>query len=176
MKKILAFSASFSSESINHELVSYAASRLTEAEVQVIRLSDFSAPIYTKEMEQTQGIPDNIIKLKALFSDSEGFLISTPEYNSSIPAGFKNTMDWLSRTEAPIFQNKPVLLMAASPGGRGGRSVIDHLSNIMPFWGAKLTGTFSLPRFRETFSAGITDGDLHAQLLNELETFQRSLN
>lgn len=172
MKKILGFSGSMSADSINQKLVSYAADQINEFELNVIRLSDFEAPLYAKEREAKNGIPAPIQRLRTLFDEADGFIISTPEYNSSLPAGFKNTMDWLSRMEGKIFQDKPVLLMATSPGGRGGKSVLDHLSSIIPFWGAKLVGPFSLPKFNETFTAsGLAspfDEELE-QLISEFE-------
>ena len=96
-------------------------------------------------------IPEPIQELRKLFDDADGFILSTPEYNSSIPGGLKNTFDWLSRTGGKTFQEKPVLLMAATPGGRGGQSVLGHLSAVIPFWGAQLIGPFSLPVFHENF-------------------------
>lgn len=174
MKQILGFSGSMSHESINHQLLSYASSLAIETEVNVIRLYDFEAPIYRKELEKEHGIPDPIKNLRALFDEADAFIISTPEYNSSLPAGLKNTLDWLSRMEGKIFQDKPVLLMAASPGGRGGQSVLGHLSVVMPFWGAKLIGSFSLPKFGEHFRDGkIIEPELNkrlTELVMELET------
>ena len=145
MKKILSFSGSFSADSINHQLVRYTSSLIKNTDFSIIRLSDFEAPIYRNELEMESGIPVNIKKLRLLFDEADAFIISTPEYNSSVPAGLKNTLDWLSRMEGKIFQDKPVLLMATSPGGRGGQTVLGHLSTVIPFWGAKLVGTFSLP-------------------------------
>ncbi len=168
MKNILAFSGSFSTDSINHKLVSYATSIVTNANVSVIRLSDFEVPIFRSELEAESGIPLPIQRLRLLFDEGDAFIISTPEYNGSIAAGLKNTLDWISRMEGKIFQGKPVLLMATSPGGRGGQSVLSHLSAVMPFWGAELIGSFSLPKFGENFSDGkISDAELELQL-NEL--------
>lgn len=151
MKKVLAFSGSFSSDSINNKLVKLAKSYANALDVSVIRLSDFEAPIYSKERETVDGIPESIKRLRSLFDEADGFILSTPEYNSSIPGGLKNTLDWLSRMEGKTFQDKPVLLMSATPGGRGGQSVLGHLSATIPFWGAKLIGPFSLPVFKENF-------------------------
>lgn len=174
MNRILGFSGSFSNESINHELINYTSSLVNESEVNVIRLSDFDAPVYRKELEKEHGIPESIKKLQLLFNKADAFIISTPEYNSSIPGGLKNTFDWLSRLEGKIFQDKPVLLMAASPGGRGGQSVLNHLSGVIPFWGAKLIGPFSFPKFSENFQDGKVvepelDGKLRS-LVGELES------
>jgi len=93
-------------------------------------------------------------------------------YNSSVPAGFKNTIDWLSRLEGKVFQNKPVLLMCATPGKRGGRSVLEHLSQAMPFWGARLCATFGLPEFHEHFQDGKLAGPWSARLEQSIQLFE----
>lgn len=176
MKTILAFSGSLSADSINHRLVEYTASLLPLHRVQVIRLSDFEAPLYRKELETANGIPEGIQRLRKLFDGADAFIVSTPEYNSSIPAGFKNTIDWLSRMEGKVFQQKPVLLMATSMGGRGGRSVLDHLTPIIPFWGAQLIGPFSLPKFGDNFqNEGIVEAELKSRLNDLILELQGAL-
>lgn len=175
MTKILAFSGSFSSDSINHQLVEYASSKIGTASVSVIRLSDFEAPIYTKEREREFGFPTPIEDLRKLFDEADGFILSTPEYNGSVPAGLKNTLDWISRMEGKIFQDKPVLLMAASPGGRGGKSVLDHLTTVLPFWGAKLIGPFGLPLFQQNFESGLLKEPFDTELQKLIFQFEEAL-
>jgi chromate reductase len=175
MKKVLAFSGSFSSDSINHRLVVYASELAKNTEMTIIRLADFEAPIYRKELEVESGIPTKIQKLRQLFDEADAFIISTPEYNGSIPAGLKNTVDWLSRTEGKVFQDKPVLLMATSPGGRGGQTVLGHLSTVMPHWGARLVGTFSLPTFHKNFVDGNMDDEYEIELLAAIQNVEAEL-
>lgn len=173
MKKILGFSGSMSADSINHKLVTYTSDQIENIDVNVIRLSEFEVPLYTKEREAENGVPEPIQELRRLFDSADGFIVSTPEYNGSLPAGFKNTIDWLSRMEGKIFQDKPILLMAASPGGRGGQSVLGHLATVLPFWGAKLIGPFSLPLFQENFNDGSVNEPLDSilkKLVADLES------
>ncbi len=153
MKTILAFSGSLSSGSINHQLVACAVRELEGLEVRLISLRDFPMPLYSRDLEQ-EGIPAPVRELRALFDAADGFVIAVPEYNSSVPAGFKNAIDWLSRTGGKTFQDKPLLLLSTSPGGRGGASVQEHLLRVLPFWGAQVVGSFSLPRFNENFVDG----------------------
>ena len=169
MKKILAFSGSLSSDSINHQLIDYTASQVENHEVNIIRLSDFPMPLYSSDIERDEGIPEQTQRLRQLFDETDAFIISSPEYNSSVPAGLKNALDWISRTGGQTFQDKPVLLMAASPGGRGGASVLEHLAATIPYRGADLVGTFSLPKFGENFSEGkFVNDELKSQLHEEL--------
>src|ERR1700722_12329650 len=97
--KILAFAGSLRKESFNKKLVKIAVKGAQEAgaEVTYIALEDYPLPLYNQEIEDSQGIPENALKLKQLMIQSDGFLISSPEYNSSIPANFKNMIDWVSR-------------------------------------------------------------------------------
>ncbi len=175
MKRLLAFSGSFSDSSINHNLIEFTSSLLDGVEVEVIRLQNFSAPIYGKELEQEDGIPASITALRRKFDKADGFILSTPEYNSSVPAGLKNTLDWISRTEGKIFQDKPVLLMSTSPGGRGGQSVLDHLSGVLPYWGAKLIGPFSLPSHQTNLVDGEMTHDFQEVLESHLTELKNAL-
>lgn len=136
--KILAFAGSSREQSYNKKLVKIAsdAARNAGATVTYIDLRDFSLPLYDGDLEEAQGLPENAIKLKELFNTHEGLLISSPEYNSSISAVLKNTIDWLSRPHAgekPLgcFTDKVAGLMSASPGQLGGLRGLVTLRSIL---------------------------------------------
>lgn len=125
--KILAFAGSTRKESFNKKLVKIAvdAARAAGAQVTYLDLRDIPMPLYDGDLETEQGIPENGKKFKAMLLAHEGFLISAPEYNSSISGVLKNAIDWASRPvpgEAPLacFAGKVVTLMSASPGALGG--------------------------------------------------------
>lgn len=127
MCKLLAFSGSLRQHSFNQSIVSAAAdgARAAGAEVTVVHLADYLAPIFNEDDEAKTGIPEGAKKLKALMIAHDGFLISNPEYNSGYSAAIKNAIDWASRKEegeSPLqaFKGKTATLMAASPGGLGG--------------------------------------------------------
>ncbi len=126
MPKILAFAGSLRKESYNKKLVKVAAhaARNQGAEVTLIDLKDFPLPIFDEDIE-AQGLPENARKLKDLFLAHNALLVSCPEYNSSITAVLKNTIDWVSRPvtgEYPLecFDGKVAALLSASPGPLGG--------------------------------------------------------
>ncbi len=136
--RILAFSGSTRTASFNKKLVAIAAegARAAGAEVTLLDLRDFALPLYDEDLETSQGLPENVLKLKKLFIESHGFLISSPEYNSSISAVLKNVIDWVSRPnsgEAPLagFQGKAAALLATSPGALGGLRGLVHLRAIL---------------------------------------------
>ncbi len=123
--KILAFAGSARQESYNKKLVRIAAQAATGAggEVTLIDLKDYPLPLFNEDLEAEQGAPENATKLKQLFFEHQGLLISCPEYNSSITPLLKNTIDWVSRRadgESPLqaFKGKLLALMSASPRAR----------------------------------------------------------
>ena len=127
MTKILAFAGATRTESWNKKLVKIAAAGATSAgaEVTLIDLRDFPMPLYDGDLEAASGIPEHGKRLKKLFLDHDGLMISSPEYNSSIPGVLKNAIDWVSRPEPgepPLvaFGGKVAALMSASPGQLGG--------------------------------------------------------
>ena len=136
--RILAFAGSLRRESFNKKLVPIAAkgARDAGAEVTLIDLADFPLPLFDQDLEARQGMPENGKKLKQLFIDHDGLLIASPEYNSSITAVLKNTIDWVSRP-APdepslvAFRSKVATLMSASPGALGGLRRLVHVRSIL---------------------------------------------
>ena len=158
MKKIIAFSGSNSSSSINQKLVNIVSSYVKNAEVEVIDLRKFDAPIFSVDLEKEHGHPQSMKDLFELMSSADGFIVSSPEHNGMVPAFFKNVIDWQSRMGRKLFNDKPAVFLAASPGGRAGASVLVHLLSIMPFQGAKVVGGHGIGNFHDK----LIDGELIA--------------
>jgi len=137
--KILAFAGSTRTGSFNKKLVKFAAeaARGAGAEVTVVDLRDFPLPMFDGDLEEAEGLPENAKKWKTLLRGHDGFLISAPEYNSSITGVLKNAIDWASRTESddetPLvcFRGKVATLLSASPGALGGLRGLVHLRAIL---------------------------------------------
>jgi chromate reductase len=124
---VLAFAGSMRTGSWNKKLIKLGAqaARDAGAEVTLVDLRDYPLPIYDGDLEAASGIPEKGKMLKRLFLNHSGLMISSPEYNSSIPGGLKNALDWVSRSEPgepPLsaFSGKVAALMSASPGMFGG--------------------------------------------------------
>lgn len=177
MKKIIAFAGSNSKKSINKKLVTHATSLIEGMNIKVLDLNDFPMPIFGVDLENESGFPKSTLELSKLFDESDGFVVSLAEHNGSYSAVFKNTFDWLSRIEGNVWRDKPVLLMSTSPGGRGGKGVMETALNRFPRNGAIISGHFSLPSFNNHFSPdnGITDADLALELKNEIKKFEQSV-
>jgi chromate reductase len=156
--KILAFAGSARRDSFNKKLVQIAATGASAAggDVTLIDLAEFELPLFNQEIE-AQGHPENSLKLKDLMKSHHGFLISAPEYNSSITPLLKNTIDWVSRPvpgEAPLecFTGKFAVVMSASPGALGGLRGLVHLRAILGNIGTHvLPATHSLAKANEAF-------------------------
>src|SRR5689334_5750994 len=136
--KILAFAGSMRSGSFNKMLVKIGVegARAAGAEVTLVDLKDFPMPVYDGDLEAASGIPEHGKRLKKLFLEHEGLMISTPEYNSSVPGTLKNVLDWVSRSEPgehPLaaYTGKTAVVMSASPGGLGGVRSLNELRRIL---------------------------------------------
>lgn len=147
MTKILAFAGSTRKNSYNQAIVEAAAKGAEEAgaEVTLISLADYEMPIFNEDLESEQGIPANAQAFKELLMSHDGFLIASPEYNSSYPALLKNAIDWASRKagDEPVlgaFKGKVAGIMAASEGALGGIRVLVTLRMLLGN-----IGTFVLP-------------------------------
>ena len=178
MKKIIAFGASNSTNSINRQFAKWTAEQLVEVEVNLLDLNEFEMPIFSPERQKEQGIHEHAVTFKNLIKEADGIIISFAEYNGSFSAAFKNIFDWMSRIERPIWADKPMFLMGTSPGGRGARMVLETAVKTFPHQGAQVVASFSLPSFHQNFNdeAGIKDDELRSTFFDQLDLFQESLN
>ncbi len=176
MKKIIALGGSNSKKSINKELAQYTANKIANSETIVADLNEFELPLYSTDLENEKGIPDNAIKLNALIEDADGIVISMAEHNGSYTAAFKNAIDWLSRINQKVWKDKPMFLMATSPGARGGAAVLNTANMAFPFFGGNIIADFSLPSFYDNFSKeGLNNVDLNKTLNQKIQTFQEAI-
>ena len=179
MSKILVFSGSNNSKSINRKLVKYASLKILSHETQYVELTELDVPMFGLDYEAQNGLPNSIKELRALFLTADAFMFSSPEHNGSIPAFFKNILDWISRADdGSIFNNKPVMVLTTSPGPRAGSSCREHLVSIIPFRGAKEVFSFGLPSFNDNFdhnSHKIKTESLDSELSNICKDFSESI-
>ena len=158
--KVLAFAGSTRSGSFNKKLIKVGirGAEAAGASVTHLDLRDLKLPLYDGDDEEQNGLPEGALKLKALMKAHDGFLISAPEYNSSISGVLKNAIDWASRpapnekTLEP-FDGKVAALMSASPGMLGGlrglvtvRSILGNIQVIV------LPEQFALSKANEAFN------------------------
>jgi len=160
--QLLAFSGSLRRDSYNTKLVTAAAAsaRKVGADVTLVNLADFAMPLFDEDLESSSGMPDAARRFKALMASHNGFLIASPEYNSSVSGALKNAIDWASRTESsdekPLlaFRGKVAGLLSASPGALGGLRGLVHLRAILGNLMVHVVPEqFALGRAHEAFDA-----------------------
>jgi NAD(P)H-dependent FMN reductase len=157
--KLIAFAASNSRNSINKKLVCYAASLIENASSEVLNLNDYEIPLFGEDREREIGQPQLAYDFLAKLADCDAILISFAEHNGSYSVAYKNLFDWCSRITPKIFQDKPMIVLATSPGGRGAQTVLEMAVSSLPRFGADVRGSFSLPKFYDSFD--VETGKLH---------------
>ncbi|WP_303317777.1 NAD(P)H-dependent oxidoreductase [Flavivirga abyssicola] len=176
MKNIIAFAGSNSKNSINHQLATYASSLVENVKVNILDLNDFELPLYGIDYEIDHGIPDNAHKFLDAIKASDGIILSLAEHNGAYSTVFKNLFDWMSRIDGKLWSEKPMLLMATSPGGRGGATVLDIAKGRFAYMGGHIIEDFSFPSFNDNFTDGkITNEALNSDLKNKVASFQNKL-
>lgn len=173
-KKIIAFGASSSKNSINKQLASYAASQFNGAEIEILDLNDYEMPIFSLDKEAENGIPELATAFFNKLSTADLIIISLAEHNGAYSTAFKNIFDWISRINPKFLNEKPTLLLATSPGPRGGLTVLEIAKNRFPFQGAVIKGSFSLPSFNDNFDSekGIINEELKNNFLQVIEAVE----
>ena len=137
--KILVIPGSLRTGSHNARLAAAAAHELAQAGAEVTRISlgDFPLPIYDGDLQAKSGAPKHAVNLKRMIGAHHGVLIVTPEYNSSVPALVKNTIDWVTRvqdaheTRGQVFRDRAFAIAAASESRLGGTRALAALRLIL---------------------------------------------
>ena len=82
--------------------------------------------------------PDSsVVEFKKRISETDGFLIVTPEYNYSVPGFLKNVIDWAS-VPNNVFAKKIGAVMSSSTGMMGGARAQYHLRQSFVFLDARV--------------------------------------
>lgn len=157
-RPVIAFAASSSSRSINKQLVTCAAGMLEHAEVEILDLNDFELPLFSVDREDELGQPQLARSFYDKIGASDGIIISFAEHNGNYSAAYKNLFDWVSRINPKVYQNKAMVLLATSPGGRGGKGVLEIAVNAIPRHNGVIKASLSLPSFNDFFDT--TEGQI----------------
>ena len=115
--RFLVFSASLRGGSLNGRLARLAATMI-EAHGGIVdfgSMQDFDTPSYNRDVQDEDGFPSGADKLRECVQTNDAFVVSSPEYNASMPGVLKNSIDWVSRFSPQPFNEKHGLLLSASP-------------------------------------------------------------
>ncbi|WP_435234453.1 NADPH-dependent FMN reductase [Psychromonas sp. PT13] len=166
--KVLAFAASSSRNSINKQLANFTASQIPEAQVELLDINDYEMPLFSEDREKELGHPTLAKAFYQKLGEADIIVIAFAEHNGSYTAAYKNLFDWTSRIDMKVFQNKPVIMLAASPGPGGATSVLASAQGSAPFFAADLKGAISVPNFYDNFD--LENGQVtNKTLLEELQ-------
>jgi chromate reductase, NAD(P)H dehydrogenase (quinone) len=163
--KILAFAASNSRSSINKSLVTYASSLVDDAQVDLIDINDYEMPIYSSDRENESGIPQLAHDFLNKIKQADAVMISFAEHNGSYTAAYKNLFDWTSRIDMKVYQDKPALLLATSPGPGGASSVLAAAKGSAPYFGMDVKADLSIGKFYDEFD--MEKGELKNAAIND---------
>jgi chromate reductase, NAD(P)H dehydrogenase (quinone) len=174
--KILVFAGSTRTGSLSAKLAAVAAKELAlaDGDVTLISLADYPLPLYDGDLEKDKGVPENASKLAKLIAAHQGVFIATPEYNNSVPALLKNTIDWISRVESTgtvKYRNRVYGIGSTSDGFIGGaRALIDLRRIVQAGLGAILIpNKVEISRAQDAFDhAGELTVEASARLLKRL--------
>lgn len=148
--KVLSICGSLRKGSYN-AAVARALPSLAPPGLQVVPAPTFeSFPLYNQDIETAQGIPAAVTALADAIRSADGVIVTSPEYNWSIPGVLKNAIDWLSRVKNQPFKGKPVAIQSASPGLLGGARMQYHLRQVLASVDAVV---FVKPEVLVTFAA-----------------------
>lgn len=173
--KVLVFAASLRTESLNRRLAALAA-RVAEqygATVDLASMRDFDVPLYDGDFEAAQGIPPGAQEFRRRLIESDAFIISSPEYNGSMPGTIKNLIDWTSRFRPQPFDSRHGVLLSASPSLAGGNRGLWTLRMPLEHLGARVfPDMFSLAMAHKAFAGDdIADAALRARFEKTVQSF-----
>ncbi len=168
---ILAFAATNHQKSINKQLVHYVLEQLQaqqpDATADIIDLAEYELPLYRQDREEEGGVPAKAQEFYDKIGAADLVIASFAEHNGLYTAVYKNLFDWASRIDQKVYQDTPMIAMAASPGGRGGAGVLGVIEQTAPFFGMDIKATVSVPTFQKNFDAEkaeITNADIQQQI------------
>lgn len=167
--KLLAFAASNSSTSINKKLATYACSLVAErfSTIEILDLNDYELPLFSTDKEKELGQPALAQEFINKIGSADALIVSFAEHNGSYTAAYKNLFDWCSRIKKKVFQQKPMVMLATSPGPGGAANVLAGALKSAPFFEGDVKASLSVPSFHKNFDAEqgvITDSDIQQAL------------
>lgn len=142
-------------------------------EATVVDLRDHAMPLYDGDLETASGLPEAAVRLREIVKQHAAVLFVTPEYNASLPAVLKNTIDWLSRPYGKepgvsVWKGKVAGLLSSSPGALGGMRALVHLRQVLMNLGLLVvTEQFALGNAASAFApdGGLVDAKSQSAVL-----------
>lgn len=161
--RLVAFAASNSKRSINkllveHAVVRYRAKFNASIHVEFLDLNDYEMEIYSIDRESDRGVPIHAKVFLEEIRAADALFVSFAEHNGTVSAAWKNIFDWVSRIDVRVWQDKPMLILAATPGPRGGAGVLRFVSDTATHFGGNIVAEVGISHWMDAF-------DPHLKLL-----------
>ena len=171
--RLLTISGSLRAASHNTALLR-AAAELAPDGVEVEMFEGLDRLPHYNEDDDTDDPHDEVHRLREQIADADVVLISTPEYNGSMPGHLKNAIDWASRPFGPgsSLWGKPVAVIGASVTDYGAVWAQDHLRKSLGLAGARvLELELAVPKAPDRFGPGgeLTDPETREHLAEVLD-------
>ncbi len=111
-------------------------------------------PIFDPELDDNE-VPDSVCSLISMMRESDGIIISTPEYAHGVPGALKNTLDWLVSSDVLIL--KPMVVTSVSTSGLGGIRSHSPLTLILSAMNTNVVveGSMNVPYAQSKFSSDL---------------------
>ena len=172
--RVAGIAGSLRARSFNRALLRAAVELAPESlSIEIVPIEE--VPLYNEDLER-KGDPPAVAAMKRAIDEADGLLVVTPEYNFGVPGVLKNAIDWASRPpRKSVLQNKPAMILGASPGMLGAARAQMQLRQAFVF-----TETIVMPqpevlvaRAGEKFDDDLrlTDEKTRAHLAKALEAF-----
>jgi chromate reductase len=174
--RVLVFSASLRENSLNTGLAKLAASIIEQhgGKVDFANMSEFDCPSFNQDLEINNMHPPGAEEFRKRILANDAFVISSPEYNGSMPGFLKNVIDWVSRFRPQPFNERHAMLMSASPSMAGGNHGLWSLRIPLEKLGANVfSSMFSLAAAHKAFTPewAIADETLAKRFEENLTAF-----
>lgn len=163
--RFLVLSASLRKDSLNSQLAKLAEEILTKNGVLVdfAHMNEFDCPSFNQDLEVNGFVSEGALEFNKRLLANHAFIISSPEYNGSMPGLLKNMIDWVSRIRPQPFNLHNALLMSASPSMVGGNRALWSLRMPLEHLGTRVyPNMFSLAMAHKAFAP---DGKLEDETL-----------
>ncbi|MGW1882730.1 NADPH-dependent FMN reductase [Streptomyces sp. NPDC001970] len=176
--RVLVFGAAMRADSTNARLAALVARLIADsgATADLATMREFEMPLYDGDVEAAEGVPAGALALRGRLEQCEAFVISSPEYNASVPGVLKNAIDWVSRVQPQPFKDKHAMLVSASPSMVGGNRGLWALRVPLEHLGTRVyPDMFSLANAHQGFTddGSLTDFGLQQRLAETVEAFLR---
>jgi len=127
MKNLVGIVGTNSDQSTNRMLLQFIQKHFKEqANIELCEIKDL--PPFNKPKDRKA--PEEVHNLAKKIQNADGVIISTPEYNHSVPAALKSALEWFSYTNQPLI-DKPVMITGASYGRLGSSRSQTHLRQML---------------------------------------------